>query len=96
MSNISQFHCKEHIQEQACLWISRMDRGLSTPEKNELTVWINQNKAHHNMLLDMATYWDDMSVLNELSGLFPLEKSPKKQKNKFAALAMAASLVIFS
>ncbi len=96
MSNVSQFHSKERIQEQACLWISRMDRGLSHVEKQELTIWINQNKAHHKMLLDMAAYWDDLSVLKELSGLFPLEKAPKKANNKLYALAMAASFALFS
>lgn len=96
MSNISQFHSKERIQEQACLWISRMDRGLSLIEKQELTIWINQNKAHHKILLDMASYWDDLSVLNELSGLFPLEKNNQKPNNKLYAFAIAASLAVFS
>ncbi|MCJ8321211.1 MAG: FecR domain-containing protein [Colwellia sp.] len=96
MSNISQFHSKQRIQEQACLWISRMDRGLSTVEKQELTIWINQNKAHHKILLDMASYWDDLSVLNELSGLFPLEKNLQKPNNKLYAFAIAASFAVFS
>ena len=65
-------------------------------EKQELTVWINQNKAHHKILLDMASYWDDLSVLNELSGLFPLEKSYQKPSNKLYVFAIAASLAIFS
>jgi len=96
MSNVSQFHSKERIQEQACLWISRMDRGLSAVEKQELTIWINQHKIHHKTLLEMASYWDDLSVLNELSGLFPLEQSPKKSNNKVYRFAVAASFVLFS
>ncbi len=95
MSNVSQFHTKEQIQEQACLWISRMDRGLSSIEQRELVVWCNQNTANHSTLLEMASYWDDVSVLNELSGLFPLEKT-KKSNNKYAAIALAASIAIIS
>jgi len=95
MSNVSQFHTKEQIQEQACLWISRMDRGLSPTEQRELVIWCNQNAKHHSTLLEMASYWDDVSVLNELSGLFPLEKA-KKSNNKFAAIALAASVAIIS
>jgi len=95
MSNVSQFHTKEQIQEQACLWISRMDRGLSPTEQRELVIWCNQNAKHHSPLLEMASYWDDVSVLNELSGLFPLEKV-KKSNNKFAAIALAASAAIIS
>ena len=95
MSNVSQFHSKERIQEQACLWISRMDRGLSATEKQDLTTWINQHKIHHKILLEMASYWDDLSVLNELSGLFPLEQTPNKP-NKVYSLAIAASFALFS
>ncbi len=95
MSNVSQFHTREQIQEQACLWISRMDRGLSQTEKRELVIWCNQNTTHHSTLLEMASYWDDISVLNELSGLFPLEKI-KKSTHRFAAIALAASVAIVS
>jgi len=95
MSNVSQFHTKKHIQEQACLWISRMDRGLSPTEQRDLVIWCNQNTTHHCTLLEMASYWDDVSVLNELSGLFPLEKV-KKSNNKFAVIALAASVAIIS
>lgn len=94
-NNITQFHSKEQIQEQACLWISRMDRGLSPNEQRELVIWCNQNTSHHSTLFEMAAYWDDLSVLNELSGLFPLEKS-NKPSNKFAAIALAASIALVS
>ncbi len=96
MSKVSQFYSKQDIQEQACLWISRMDRGLSNTEKQALVVWINQNKIHHQTLLEMASYWDDLSVLNELSGLFPLERTTKKTVNRFTAVAMAASVALIT
>ena len=95
MINISPFHTKAQIQEKACLWISRMDRGLSPIEKKELVIWCNQNTIHHRTLLEMASYWDDISVLNELSGLFPLEKA-KKSSNILPAIALAASVAIIS
>lgn len=94
-NNIHQFHSKEQIQEQACLWISRMDRGLSRNEQQDLVIWCNQNTVHHSTLLEMASYWDDVSVLNELSGLFPLEKI-KKQSNKLVSFALAASIALVS
>ena len=85
MSNVSQLnnhrHEKEQIQEQACLWISRIDRGLSLSERQGLVAWCNQDNNHHKALLDMASHWDDLSVLSELRGLFPLEKAAKKSSN---------------
>ncbi len=93
MSNISQFNTKEQIQEQASLWVSRMDRGLSQQERQELIAWINQNRKHHESLLSLASLWDDLSVLNELSGIFPLEKAQKRQST-IPSLALAASIFL--
>jgi len=93
MSKISQFNTQEQIQEQASLWVSRMDRGLSQQEKQELVAWINQNRRHHETLLSLASLWDDLSVLNELSGIFPLEKVYKRQ-SIVPSLAIAASMLL--
>jgi transmembrane sensor len=101
MSNVSHLFDKEHknqddsnIQELACLWISRMDRGLTKSEKQQLVVWCKQNTLHHSALLEMASYWDDLSVLNELSDLFPLAQSTAR--NKFSTFALVASIAIIS
>lgn len=71
MNNVHQFSSKEDIQAQASLWISRLDRGLSSDEQTELKSWIAESQSHRKALTEMASLWDDMSVLNELSGLFP-------------------------
>lgn len=90
MSNVRQFHSKEEIQEQACLWISRIDRGLTEGELQELKSWCQHHNAHYQTLLNMATYWDNLTVLNELSGLFPLSTthSPTKQFSPTVAACM--------
>ena len=38
MSTIKQFYRKEDIQEQASLWVSRIDRGLSEEVGSEVEV----------------------------------------------------------
>jgi len=109
MGNVSQLFGKDNeqqndgniqedsIQDLACLWISRIDRGLSASEQQELVVWCKQKTQHHNALLEMASYWDDLSVLNELSDLFPLiQTKVDNKRNKFSAIALAASLAIIS
>lgn len=80
MNNIRQFSSKEDIQEQACLWISRLDRGLTDSEKSALDNWLQESQSHRNALLEAANLWDDMSVLNELSGLFPRHNTSKEAK----------------
>ena len=100
MTKVTQFpntlESRESLQEIASLWVSRMDRGLSSSEHPELIAWINQDRKHQEMLFKIATLWDDLSVLNELSGLFPLENKPKAKPIGFVKLAMAASLVLVS
>ncbi|WP_340676751.1 FecR domain-containing protein [Paraglaciecola sp.] len=74
MTNIKTFNSKENIQHQASVWISRIDRGLTTVEQQELQDWGNISESHRQILFEMAQTWDDLSVLNELSGLMPLER----------------------
>ncbi|PCI61826.1 MAG: hypothetical protein COB35_05145 [Gammaproteobacteria bacterium] len=87
---------KETIQEEASLWISKMDRGLSADEENRFIAWTELSYQHRDILFEFAALWDDLSVLNELSALFPLEKQ-KKQKyfnSKFSKYASAAGFVL--
>ena len=92
MSNVSQFYSKEDIQDQACLWISRIDRGLTSQEKQELVVWCRLSKTHHTTLLEMASFWDELSVVRELSGLFPLESAKKKSFGRIKGLPAVAKV----
>jgi len=96
MSKVSQFNNKEKIQEQACLWISRLDRGLSHDEEAQLTAWVHKRESHHTALLKMASYWDNLTVLNELSALFPLDEINKKPIKRLKMFAVAASFVFMS
>ncbi len=99
MNNISQFSSKEDIQELACLWISRLDRGLSDDEKVALDEWLSESNAHRQALLDAASLWDDMSVLNELSGLFPHPQTREHNKgtrNKRIMWGMAATFFVLT
>ncbi|MBO9488784.1 FecR domain-containing protein [Endozoicomonas sp. G2_1] len=95
MSKISQFNSKEDILEQASLWVSRMDRGLTGAEKQALQTWIKESKAHEQALMKMASLWDDLTVLEELKSLFPLAKA-KSKRQVLLPLAMAASVALVS
>lgn len=94
MSKVTQFNSKEEIQEQACLWVSRMDRGCSIQEKKDMIVWVNQSNAHREILMKMASLWDDLSVLNELSALFPLDNASKRVHGRFRRFSLAASFLL--
>ncbi len=96
MSNIQHFSSKDTIQQQACEWISMLDRGLTANEEQLFKIWINTSQAHRDDLFEMARTWDDLSVMNQLSGLFPLHQglAPKRQTwFDVYSRALAASLV---
>lgn len=97
MNNVSQFVKKEDIQAQASLWISKLDRGLSDEEMQELTRWVSQHEENHRQLLQMAAFWDNLSVLNELSALFPLDSmatQEPKHKKRFAIAASISAMLV--
>tara|TARA_R110002167_G_scaffold51083_9_gene148158 strand:- start:2688 stop:3734 length:1047 start_codon:yes stop_codon:yes gene_type:complete len=100
MTNIKAFNSKESIQQQASVWISRIDRGLSPDETQQLALWANNSESHRQILFDLAQTWDDMSALNELKGLMPLNKlATTTQKNKRSvhlALAASVAFMLFS
>ena len=98
MSNINTFSSKESIEEQSCLWVSRIDRGLNAAEKKELRQWLAGSENCKNSLFEMAALWDDLSVLNELSGLFPLDKEQDNSKARSSMTKyrlLAASILVF-
>jgi transmembrane sensor len=92
MTTVSPFTSKDDIQEQASLWVSRMDRGLSQEEQLNFQLWAKQSDFHRSALFSLAALWDDLSVLNELSALFPLEKPAPQNNNIIAKYTMAASV----
>lgn len=84
MNNVTEIKHKSNSHQQACEWISRIDRGLSEQEQTELVQWSQAHPSHQKLLFDVAELWDDLSSLNELSGLFPLRNHPQPDRNDTA------------
>jgi transmembrane sensor len=84
MNNVQEFSSKKNILQQACEWISRFDRGLNKTEEQAFADWVNISKTHRTTLFEVAQTWDDLSVLNELSTLFPLTNTQARQTHIFA------------
>lgn len=101
MSNIKQFYNKTDVHEQACEWISKIDRGLTVPEKKQLQAWSALSQNHKEQLFETAELFDDLSALNELSGLFPLRMVEPIRRNAFSSnfkrnAAAVFALMLFS
>ena len=91
LSKRHQTELDEQRLEQACDWISRIDRGLQPEEHQALQQWLAENAQHHEVLLEVAKLWDKMDALSRLSDLFPATEKTKSS-NTIKHWALAASV----
>ena len=96
MRNVVFMESESRVQEQAGMWIAKLDRGLGDEERAELQQWLAQSARHRNALFEMAKAWDQMDVLGEIASLFPLERRLPAMPNAWRiAAALALVAVIF-
>jgi transmembrane sensor len=81
------------VQEQANLWITRLDKGLSSAEKQHLVAWMNQDKAHYNAIQRMSSLWGDIGVQHDLNGLFDSKSAKKSHTDYLMKFSLAASIM---
>lgn len=93
--NIAVFPNKAEIKEEAGAWFVRLETGaLDKTELNELQGWIQRSDFHRDYLLEIASTWDAMGALKQLSDFFPLpekehlhESSPSRWQHLWDKLA---------
>lgn len=87
MSQIIPFRrrLREEIRRQACIWLVEIDAGLSTEDQERLAQWLAERPEHVKTLLEVASIWDRLSVLSELSRLFPLKQFALEQDESVSA-----------
>ncbi len=72
MNNPRRFTSLQTIEEESSLWLSKIDRGLSEEDRQQIGEWLAAEPRHRETLLRLAGLWDQLDVLGELSGLIPL------------------------
>jgi transmembrane sensor len=82
------------VQEQANLWITRLDKGISSVEKQQLIAWINQDNSHYAALKKMSFLWQDIATKHDLNGLFA-QKPVKKAKSDYLLKGGLAAGLMF-
>jgi transmembrane sensor len=106
MSKLVQFPNVREARREASEWVVRMDRGLTPEERAALQTWAAVAR-NRRVLREMATLWNDMSVLTSLATMFPLEEArpataaPRRSPGtstgrplRRVAVAVAASVVL--
>jgi transmembrane sensor len=95
MSKVVEINFNTDPMDKASLWITRLDRGLSNQELNELKTWLQASHTHIETFMQLVELWDKMGSLSQLSELFP-HKPQHLPNNKKPVLAWAASVIFAS
>jgi transmembrane sensor len=96
MAKVIQLRGPARVREQAALWLARLDKGLGSEERAELRAWLAEDPSHRNAFLELASLWDELDVLAELSELFPLEQPVRAvpHRGRWLLAGSAAVLVV--
>ncbi|MGS2723922.1 FecR family protein [Porticoccus sp. GXU_MW_L64] len=92
MSNIYQLSDREKRFDEASLWVSRLDKGLSDADEQALKQWLDAEEQNREVFLKMAEVWDKMDALGRLTYLFPQPVRHRDRAPWFSP-ALAASFV---
>lgn len=82
------------IKQEASFWVSKMAVGLCADEKQQLVAWINADMAHHKAIKKQAEKHNYVAMLNELPGVFPLEKNTKPRAFVIALTVLIVCLIL--
>lgn len=88
---------QQAMREKASLWIVRISAGASNEDLAEVHAWLDENPDHLVALMDAARMWDEVSVLSELSDVFPLQEYLKPHaasENRSVMYSAIAALLL--
>lgn len=91
MKKIIQFPNPNETFDEACVWLTLLDAGASTEEKETFAKWLESSEQNATTFVKVASLWDQMSILNELSEIFPLTSYSENKshvRNRFIATFM--------
>lgn len=71
MKNVYEISPRERLFDESSLWISKLDKGLTSEEEKALGQWLSKSPEHRKLFTEMAEMWDKMDVLSKLTDLFP-------------------------
>jgi transmembrane sensor len=64
---------RERVIDQASAYITRLDAGASDADREEIRQWLTDSELHRTVFLEMAALWDELSVLDSLEEMFPMD-----------------------
>ena len=94
MKNVHDFPTQEELYDEASAWLAKLDRGLSSSEKEDLLAWMGADKKRESILFSMAKLWDQMDSLTRLSELFPQPVHHRTGSSRLVFATSAIAMVV--
>lgn len=96
MNKIIPFPRPFRVHEEACNWLARLDAGATEQDREEFALWITEDPVHLKVLVEVASMWDQLGILDELSEIFPLNTySPVQNKSSGRRKLLSATAFLF-
>lgn len=95
MGDVIQLDDRRRVQEEAALWLTRVDRGLTDTERTELESWLRAEPRHASVFLELARTWDKLEDLSALSGLVELPPARRKRLSTATRAGVVAAVLGF-
>jgi len=92
-NNVTHLPDEDKILDQALHWLAELDRGLTPEREIALKEWLQQSTKHKDTFLEVASLWDKLDVLGQLSEVFPYKKHNHWYKN--TGMYKVAASVLF-
>ena len=87
----------QQSEDEASVWIAKLDRGLSSAETKALSLWMDQSESNETTLLAMAELWDNMGALSRLAEVFPhASLQPAQPSPRRPAFGFGLASVIYA
>lgn len=96
MSNVVPITQKNDIEDEASLWVVRVERGLNEEEKVAFKKWISTSKTHQDEFFSLVKFWDETEVLSKLANVVPKEQISSNTGSEALSrrfFAVAASII---
>jgi transmembrane sensor len=93
MSNVIQLSIESRRDEEAGLWIAKIDRGICESEKDDLRRWLSVAPENYQSFLEMAELWDEMDAISMLADICPKPHAIEK-RTKPIGWAIAATVLL--
>ena len=94
MSNVYPISKEKRKCQEASAWVTKLDRGLTTEEKEVLQKWLAESVENKERFMKVAKQWDEFNELSRLAELFPDEINNQKETSPLLWRAIAAVLII--